>query len=188
MKYKEIRKTRRYKKEKAADGSVLTRSSFEFLYVVIIVMFLFALIAGSFLRVVSFNKKLNDSGQNYSVVTIKSDDYKKGDIITYKSHGKLSAGEIVGEKGDVIRFGTDPFHSFNRIEYKNKLYHDPDELGSVLEDSAVPDGYVLINGDLTSSENQIVGELVCENDITGRAAYIVYPFSLFGRTADYLKR
>ncbi len=188
MKYKDIRKTKRYKAERAADGNVLTRSSFELLYAVIIVVFVFAVVFGTFLRIASFDKKLDNSTQSYSVISLEADSYNKGDIVTYKDSGRICAGEIVGADGDKILFGTDPARSFNRIEYKNRFFYTSEELENEFGHSLVPEGCVLINGDLTRSENQIVGVIVCEDDITGRASYIVYPFSLFGRTADYLKR
>ena len=60
--------------------------------------------------------------------------------------------------------------------------------GKVLDEFVVPEGYLMLNGDLNSSESLVVGELVPESYVTGKASIVLYPFSLFGRSADYLKK
>ena len=82
MKYKEIRKTPRYRSERAADGLAITRSAFQLLLGVILLMFILSVIFIALLPIVTFQKKSGDRLQYYSVVTVRSDDFHKGDIVS----------------------------------------------------------------------------------------------------------
>ena len=188
MKYSEIRKTRRYKRERAADGAALTRSAFETLLVFMILLFIAAAVLLVFLNVVSFSKLLDGKMQNYSVVTVKADDLKIGDIVSVKTEKNISAGEIIGFAGDKIVIGTDPEKSVNCVQINGVRYFSYEELGKVMDEFVVPEGYLMLNGDFSSSEVLVVGELVPLNYVTGKASWVLYPFNLFGRTADYLKK
>ncbi len=188
MKYSEIRKTRRYKRERAADGMAVTRSAFETLLVFMLLLFAAAAVLLVFLNVVTFNKVLDGNVQNYSVVTVKADDLKKGDIVSVKTEKNISAGEIIAFEGEKIAIGTDPEKNVNCVQIGGQRYFSYEELGKVLDEFVVPKGYLMLNGDLNSSESLVVGELVPESYVTGKASIVLYPFSLFGRSADYLKK
>ena len=188
MKYSEIRKTRRYKRERAADGMAVTRSAFETLLVFMLFLFAAAAVLLVFLNVVTFNKVLDGNVQNYSVVTVKADDRQKGDIVSVKTEKNISAGEIIAFEGEKIAIGTDPEKNVNCVQIGGQRYFSYEELGKVLDEFVVPKGYLMLNGDLNSSESLVVGELVPESYVTGKASIVLYPFSLFGRSADYLKK
>ncbi len=188
MKYSEIRKTKRYRSERAADGNALTKSAYEVMLVFIVLVFVTAFVFTVFFRVVTFTKKLDDKMQPYSVVTIPQEKYEIGDIVSVKTENNISAGEILALEGQRIVIGTDRTKSVNCVQYKGTRYFTYDELKKELNDLAVPGGYVLLNGDFTSSEKLLVGELVPLEYITGKASFVIYPFSLFGRSADYMKQ
>ncbi len=188
MKYSEIRKTKRYRTERAADGNALTKSAFEVLLVFIILIFVIAVVFTVFFRVVTFTKKLDDKLQTYSVVTASADNYQKGDIVSVKTENNISAGEIIALHGQKIVIGTDREKSVNCVQFEDKRYFTYDELKEKIPDLTVPEGYVLLNGDFTSSEKLLVGEIIPLEYITGKAEYVIYPFSLFGRSADYMKQ
>jgi len=187
MKYKEIRKTPRYRSERAADGLAITRSAFQLLLGVILLMFILSVIFIALLPIVTFQKKSGDRLQYYSVVTVRSDDFHKGDIVSLKTDQHITAGEILALEHEKIVIGNDKTQSVNCVQYQDKRYFTYEELSSVLKDAEVPEGYVLLNGDLNSSEELSVGELVSEDYITGKVSMVLYPFSTFGRSADYLK-
>ena len=188
MKYSEIRKTRRYKRERAADGAALTRSAFETLLVFMILLFIAAAVLLVFLNVVSFSKVLDGKVQNYSVITVEANDLKMGDIVSVKTEKNISAGEIIGFAGDKIVIGTDPEKNVNCVQIGGVRYFSYEELSKVMDEFVVPEGYLMLNGDFNSSESLVVGELVPMSYITGKASVVLYPFNLFGRTADYLKK
>ncbi len=188
MKYSQIRKTKRYKTERAQDGAALTRSAFEFLLIVIVLILGTAIVIAVFFPVVSFSKKVDDRTQLYSVMTTRTDSFSVGDIVSVKSEHNISAGEILALEGEEIVMGTDRSTSVNCVQFEGKRYFDYEELKTKLRKPVVPKGYVLLNGDFTSSEELVVGELVPREYITGKVSTVLYPFSLFGRSADYLKK
>ena len=188
MKYSEIRKTKRYRTERAADGNALTKSAFEVLLVFIILLFITAFVFTVFFRVVTFTKKLDNRLQSYSVVAMPQEEYGRGDIVSVKTDNNISAGEILAVEGEKIVIGTDKTKSVNCIQYKGTRYFTYEELKAEISDLAVPKNYALLNGDFTSSEQLLVGELVPLEYITGRVSFVIYPFSLFGRSADYMKQ
>ncbi len=188
MKYSEIRKTKRYRAERAADGKALTKSAFEVLLVFIVLIFLAAFVFTVCFRVVTFSKKLDNRLQTYSVVTLPQQRYEQGDIVSVKTENNISAGEILALEGEKIVIGTDRSKSVNCVQYKGTRYFTYDELREEISDLTVPKGYALLNGDFTSSEQLLVGELVPLDYITGKASFVIYPFSLFGRSADYMKQ
>ena len=188
MKYSEIRKTKRYKTERAADGVALTRSAFQLLFGCILILFILTVVFGLILPVVTFPKKSDNKLQYYSVVTVQADRLQKGDIVSVKTEHNITAGEILAVAGDKIVIGTDRTKSVNCIQYEGTRYFSYEELKKVLPERTVPDGYVLLNGDFTSSEELSVGELVCCDYITGKVSFVLYPFSLFGRPSEYLKK
>ncbi|GEM_PF-6910661 len=187
MKYSEIRKTPRYRSERSADGVAISRSAFELLFGAIILMFVLALVFLLFFPIVTFQKKSEDKLQTYSVVTIRSDNYRQGDIVSVKTEQNITAGEILALEGEKIVIGTDRTKSVNCVQYQDKRYFTYEELAAVLKEPVVPKGYILLNGDLTSAEELSVGELVQSDYITGKATMVLYPFSLFGRSAGHLK-
>lgn len=188
MKYSQIRRTKRYRTERAADGVALTRSAFELLFGCILLLFIGAVIFGLVFPMVIFSKKTDNKLQSYSVVTVRDDHFYQGDIVSLKTENHITAGEILALEGDRIVIGTDRNKSVNCIQYNGKRYFSYEELGTVLKEPIVPKGYVLLNGDFTSSEELSVGEIVSRDYITGKVSFILYPFSLFGRSADYLKK
>ena len=139
------------------------------------------------LPIVTFQKKSGDRLQYYSVVTVRSDDFHKGDIVSLKTDQHITAGEILALEHEKIVIGNDKTQSVNCVQYQDKRYFTYEELSGVLKDAEVPEGYVLLNGDLNSSEELSVGELVSKDYITGKVSMVLYPFSTFGRSADYLK-
>ena len=188
MKYSEIRKTKRYKTERAADGIALTRSAFQLLFGCILLLFIGAVIFGLFFPVVTFPKKSDNKMQNYSVVTVRSDDLNKGDIVSVKTDHNITAGEILALEGERIVIGTDRTKSVNCVQYKGIRYFSYEDLRQALPEPVVPKGYVMLNGDFTSSEALSVGEIVSQKYITGKVSVVLYPFSLFGRSAEHLKK
>ena len=113
---------------------------------------------------------------------------------------KLAVIFVFDADGIIVRFsefdpgrirtvmGTDRSTSVNCVQFEGKRYFDYEELKTKLRKPVVPKGYVLLNGDFTSSEELVVGELVPREYITGKVSTVLYPFSLFGRSADYLKK
>lgn len=188
MKYSEIRKTKRYRTERAADGIALTKSAYEVMLVFIILLFVTAFVFTFFFRVVTFTKKLDNRMQYYSVVSIPRNEYELGDIVSVKTENNISAGEILALEGEKIVIGTDRTKSVNCVQFRGTRYFTYEELKEDISDLAVPEGYALLNGDFTSSEKLLIGELVPLDYITGKVSFVIYPFSLFGRSADYMKQ
>ncbi len=188
MKYSEIRKTKRYKNERAADGVALTRSAFQLLFVCIVLLFITVLILGLACPMVTFSKKSDHKLQYYSVVTMRADDWTKGDIVSVKTQNSITAGEILALEGENIVIGADKSRSVSCVQYEGKRYFSYEDLRNALKEPVVPEGCVLLNGDFTSSEQVSVGEIISRDYITGKVRFVLYPFSLFGRPADYLKK
>ncbi len=188
MKYREIRKTKRYRTERAADGVALTRSAFQLLFGFILLLFIGAVIFGLIFPTVIFSKRADNRLQHYSVVTVRDDRFQRGDIVSLKTENHITAGEILALEGDRIVIGTDRTKSVNCVQYNGTRYFSYEELNKALQEPIVPKGYVLLDGDFTSSEELSVGEIVPCSYITGKVRFILYPFSLFGRPAEYLKK
>lgn len=187
MKYRDVRKTKRYRTERAADGAVLTRSAFELMYLLMVLLMVAAVVFGVVFRIASFTKRSGSSVQRYSVMTEAAGTPRRGDLVTYRKGSGLSAGEIVGMPGERILLGFEVEDSFNRIEYMGRSCFTYDDLRRFVGSDRIPEGFVLVDGDLTGAEQQVVGELIDTKMITGRVTRVIYPFSLFGRQAHNLK-
>ena len=187
MKTKKSKKTPRYRKADQADGRMITRSAFELFFLLMMLVFLLAAVFSTFFRIVTFSKKAGDRMQMYSVVTDnRPSSFQTGDIVSVDIGNSVSGAEVLATEGEQIILGTDKTDSVNCVLHQDVRYFSYEELQEAIGGIQVPDGYVLLNGDLTSTDELSVGELVRKEIVTGKVEFILYPFSLFGRTADYL--
>lgn len=188
MKYREMKKTKRFRSDLVKEGRALTKTAFELVLVFAVILFVFVFVFSVFFRVAGFTKKTADGTQYYSIVnTYNTDSVKAGDIVCVDIGRYVNCAEVLAVEGEQIILGTDKKNSVNCVLFNNVRYFSYEELREALGSIIVPEGYVLLKGDITSGESLSMGELVKKDIISGRAEFVFYPFSLFGRTADSIK-
>ena len=188
MKYRKLRRTERYIDDARSDGLALTKSSFEFMYGVILLVLAIAVIFTTFFRIVSYTKMVGSIKKSYSVVTV-SYNYtpRSGDIVCVDVGDSYSDAKVIAGEKDKILMGTGKSDAVNCIQYNGARYFSYEELEEAIGELNVPKGYVLLSGDLDPSGELRIGELIPKERVSGKVGFIIYPFSMFGRTADYLK-
>lgn len=188
MKWKDAKNKPLYKRREANDGHDLTKSAFETFFVIVLIIFALVFIFSVFFRIVTFDKRSGDKIQTYSYVCSKhADTLKKGEIVSVDTGYSVSAGEITGLKGDAIVIARTGDEAVNCVTYNGKRYFSDDELAEVLPKLSVPEGYVMLNGDITNSDELRVGDLVKEENIVGQAKFLIYPFRYFGKDPATIK-
>lgn len=188
MKWRKAKSKPLYIKNEASDGLDLTKSAFETFYVIVLLIFAVVFIFSVFFRVVTFDKKNGNKVQTFSYVCSKhADKLAKGDIVSIDNGFKVSAAEIIALPGDSIAIGRKTSEQLNCVSYNEKRYFSDEELAEDLSSLVVPEGYVMLDGDITNSEELRVGELVKQEYISGRARFLVYPFTYFGKDPATIK-
>ncbi len=175
-------------KERGTCGRLLLRGVFGSFYVLILLLFILTVLVMTVFRITTFEKKTGDISRTYSVLTFRNAGYGVGDIITIAVGDEVTAVQVEGLPGDRILLGYGTEHSFNRIDYQGKSSFDYDDLAECIGSDLVPEGYVLVDPDITASGNQVVGLLIRQDSIIGKAGVVLYPFSLFGQPGDHLKQ
>ena len=188
MKWKKARKKPLYVQNEAQDSLDLTKSAFELFFVILMLFFVLVFIFTVCFRIVTFEKKNNGKLRTYSFVSSHGvETFQKGQIVSVDSGVKVTAGEIVALEGETIRIGRDGENAVNCVTYQDKRYFSNEELEEALPGLTVPKGYVLLDGDITRSEELRVGEMVRQEYVIGEARFRIYPFSLFGKEPDAIR-
>ncbi len=188
MKYSKLRRTKQYNDSVRADGRALTKSSFEFLYGVILLVLAAVAVFSSFFRVVSYTKKSGNTTKSYSVVTV-SYNYvpHSGDIVCVDVGTSFSDAKVIAGENEKILMGTGKSDAVNCVQYNGARYFSYEELEEAIGGLDVPKDYVLLSSNIDPSGDLRIGELIPKERVAGKVGFILYPFSMFGRTADYLK-
>ena len=177
--------SRRFKDNK--DKAILLRNSFQWLYMVIWLLFLFVFMFGVIFRVVSF-KVTRESGStmNISVIVSQLDrSLDVGDEVAAFSGKSNFVGEIAALAGDEITLGTGKSSLVDCLVYKKQGFFSLDELGEVIKDKKVPENCVLVLRDVIPEYGYLrVGEIIEDDHIIGRAECIVYPFNMIGKSVS----
>ena len=177
--------SRRFKDNK--DKAILLRNSFQWLYMVIWLLFLFVFMFGVIFRVVSF-KVTRESGStiNISVIVSQLDrSLNVGDEVAAFSGKSNFVGEIAAFAGDEITLGTGKSSLVDCLVYKKQGFFSLDELGEVIKDKKVPENCVLVLRDVIPEYGYLrVGEIIEDDHIIGRAECIVYPFNMIGKSVS----
>lgn len=182
MKFTSAKNKNLHKTALLRDSNDLTRSAFELFYVFVIVIFALAIVFSAFFRIVTFRKSSNGNAVTYSVVSVPAvKEYKRGDIVSVSLGGNVSVGKVIALEGEDIIIGININDSVNCVVYDNVRYFSSEELEQKLKERVVPDGYIMLDGDIMDSQELHVGELVRKADITGKVGFVIYPFSLFGK-------
>ncbi len=188
MKFTSVKNKKLHKKESSADSNDLTRSAFELFYVFAVLLFSATIVFTVFFRIVTFQKNSSGRMRTYSVVSLPgSNGYKAGDIVSVDVGENVSAAEIIALEGEEIVIGANIDNAVNCVLYKDVRYFSGEELEQILDGRRVPKGYVMLDGDITGSQELRVGELIKKSDITGKVRFVVYPFSFFGKDAADIK-
>ena len=189
MKLMSNKKKKSYRRRSAEDSRDLTRSAYELCYVLILLAVFGTAIICLCFRLVTFEKKIGNVMTTYCVASMRfaGEDCGIGDMVTVDTGSSVSAGMLIAREGDAIEFGYGD-NDVNCVRYENKQYFSLEELKTAVPEAAVPDGYVMLDGDITDSQELCVGEIVRKDYIIGRVRFVIYPFSLFGREAAYISK
>lgn len=176
-----------YRRRASEDSRDLTRSAYELCYVLIILTLLSTAVVCICFRLVTFEKKIGGMMNTYCVASLRfaGEDYGIGDMVSVDTGSSVSAGMLIAREGDEIQFGYGD-NDVNCVRYENKQYFSIDELKAVFPEAVVPDGCVMLDGDITDSQELCIGEIVRKDYLIGRVRFVIYPFSLFGREATYI--
>ena len=68
MKYRGMKKTKRFRSDLVKEGRALTKTAFELVLVFAVILFVFVFVFSVFFRVAGFPKKTADGTQYYSIV------------------------------------------------------------------------------------------------------------------------
>ena len=175
------------KKRDDIDSKKILRTSFQWLYAVILLLFGFAILFTVVFKISSFRVNKGSETKN-ACVLVSSIGYSPavGDKVTVSSGNSGFLGQISALSGTEISFGSDKNSFANCIVYENKSYFSPEELKEVLKNMKVPQNCVLVT-DITSENGYFrIGEIVPESRISGRAECFVYPFNMLGKPIDKL--
>lgn len=173
------------KKRDDIDSKKILRTSSQWLYAVILLLFGFVIMFTVVFKVSSFRIHKGSQTKN-ACVLVSSIGYSPavGDKVTVSLGNSGFLGQVAALSGTDISFGTDKNNFANCIVYENKSYFSSDELKEVLKNMKVPENCVLIT-DITSENGYFrMGEIVPESRISGRAECFVYPFNMLGKPID----
>ena len=175
------------KKRDSHDDKVLLRTSFQWLYAVILLLYGFVFMFTVIFRVSSFYVN-NQYGMKNAAVLVSSVGYspEPGDRITVSDGYSAFLGQVAAFSGETVSVGSDKNSFANCITYQNKNYFSSEELQTVLKDMKIPEDHILVTG--ISSENGYfrVGEIISTKQVIGRAECFVYPFSMLGKPVSQL--
>ena len=175
------------KKRDSRDERLLLRTSFQWLYAVILLLYGFVFMFTVIFRVSSF-KLDTPYGIKNAGILVSSIGYSEqiGDKVTVSGHSSAFLGQITALSGEKISVGSDKDSFANCITYKNKNYFSSEELREVLQDMKIPQDCVLIT-DINSQNGYFrVGEIISKKQIIGKAECFVYPFNMLGKPVTQL--
>ncbi len=180
MKKKESRAWQ--KKCDAADSRKILRTSFQWLYAVILTLFGAVFLFTAVFRVSSFTVR-TDSREVKASVLVSYIGYSPtiGDHVTVVSRYSNFIGQVAACQGDVIAIGTDKNSLADCITYKNQNFFSSGDIKQYLKDLKIPKGYVLVVDMIPENGYFRIGELIREDQVVGRAECFVYPFDMLGK-------
>lgn len=189
MKWSTARKKPLYIRQEQSDSRDLTKSAFELLFVIILLLFAIVLFFSVFFRIVTFERNSKSKTQTYSLVCSKSvGQLQKGMIVSADTGSSLLAGEIIGLEGESILIGDDVRETVGAVIYRNQTYTSNEELTAVLPERKIPTGYVMLDCDIALEDELCIGTLVRQKDIEGEAKFLIYPFSLFCKDPALIRK
>ena len=170
------------KKSDRADSLKLLRTSFQWLYAVIFIIFAAVLMFTEVFRVFSFGIR-TENGTINSGVLVSSIGYSPsvGDDVTVVSKYSNFLGQVAACAGDSIKIGTDKNSFADCITYKNMNFFSSDDIRQYLKDLKDPKDYVLVVDIVPENGYFRVGEIVRTSQIVGKAECFVYPFDMLGK-------
>ena len=170
------------KKNDSADSRKILRTSFQWLYAVILIFFGAVFLFTVVFRVSSFTIRTDSRDVRASVlVSYLGYSPAVGDYVTVVSRYSNFLGQVAACQGDDIAVGTDKNSLAGCITYKNKNFFSSDELMQYLKEMKVPKGYVLVVDMIPENGYFRVGELIRQDQVVGMAECFVYPFDMLGK-------
>lgn len=189
MKWSTARKKPLFRQQEEKDALDLTKSAFELLLVIILLLFATVLFFSVFFRIVTFQRLSRDKVQTYSLICSKSINHlQKGLIVSADTGDSLLAGEVIGLEGEKIRIGDDVHETVGAVIFRHQTYVSDEALRKVLPELTIPEGYVMLDCDIALEDQLCVGTLVRRKDLEGEAKFLIYPFSLFCKDPALIRK
>ena len=181
MQYNQKHKSAFRKYNDADDNTAITRTVFEWLYFVIIVV----LIAGFVFSFVFRISEIHLKDDKTVSVLISSLGYRacSGDEVAVQNNNIRYKAQVIAVGGQTLTTNENCDIALDGVLMKNiPQASGLDELcGSKMK---IPDGYVLTASDDLSGNGTYKAELVTENNICGKINSVVYPIKYFNKSVD----
>lgn len=175
------------KKRDSQDDKIFLRTSFQWLYAVILLLYGFVFLFTIVFRISSFHIN-NQYGTRTASVLVSSMNHppESGDQITVSDGYSVFLGKVTAVSGETISVGSERDSFANCITYNNKNYFSSEELQNVLKDMKIPEDHFLVTDINTEKGYFRIGEIISKKQIIGKAECFVYPFSMLGKPVSQL--
>ena len=119
------------------------------------------------------------------VVSVKSSDFRQGDLVAFYYNNKILVKRVIAESGDWVDFGDDGTVYVNGFELTEPYVLEKSYGDTNIElPYQVPDGKIFVMGDHRStsvdSRNTAVG-CVAQEQVVGKIIFRVWPMESFGQ-------
>lgn len=165
----------------ADDNTAIIRTTFEWLYFVIVVVLIAGFVFSFVFRISEISLKENEkisvliSSLGYSVCT--------GDEVAVQNKNIRYKAQVIAVGGQYITTDGDNDFAVDGVLMKN--IHKANGLSELCGSKMkIPDGYVLTASDDLSGNGTYIAELVSEDNIYGKINSIVYPIKYFNKSVD----
>ena len=124
--------------------------------------------------------------QNGDIVfSVKSSDFRQGDLVAFYYNNKILVKRVIAESGDWVDFGDDGTVYVNGFELTEPYVLEKSYGDTNIElPYQVPDGKIFVMGDHRStsvdSRNTAVG-CVAQEQVVGKIIFRVWPLEYFGQ-------
>lgn len=180
MQYNQKHKSALRKYNDADDNTAITRTAFEWLYFVIIVVLIAGFVFSFVFRISEISLKDNKKVS----VLVSSLGYRacSGDEVVIRNNNIRYKAQVIAVGGQTVTTNENSDIALDGVLMKNIHPNGLGELcGSKMK---IPDGYVLAASDDLSGNGTYRAELVSENNIYGKINSVVYPIRYFNKSVD----
>lgn len=173
------------KQNDSDDNTAIIRTTFEWLYFVIIVIILAGFIFSFVFRISEIS--LNDNKKISVLISSLGYSACSGDEVAVQNKNIRYKAQVIAVGGQTITTDGDNAFAVDGVLVRN--IHNISGLSELCGNKMkIPDGYVLTASDDLSGNGTYKAELVAENNICGKINSVVYPVKYFNKSVDDVRK